>query len=63
MDRGGRVTEDASISVLQGRVLGGGGVINACDVVRPRRRTQFWKNKYGLTAFAPEKLAPLFSAR
>ena len=33
IDRGGRATSDLSVSVLQGRVLGGGGVINACDVV------------------------------
>ncbi|NUM53207.1 MAG: GMC family oxidoreductase [Candidatus Hydrogenedentes bacterium] len=57
MDRGGRVTEDASVSVLQGRVLGGGGVINACDVVPPPDGVlEFWKNKFGLTSFAPEEL-------
>ncbi|HEY6098176.1 MAG TPA: FAD-dependent oxidoreductase, partial [Anaeromyxobacter sp.] len=33
MDRGGRATADLSVSVLQGRVLGGGGVVNACDLV------------------------------
>ena len=59
MDRGARTTEDASIAVLQGRVLGGGGVINACDVVPPPDGVlEFWKTHFGLTTFAPEALRP-----
>ncbi len=56
MDRGGRATHDLSISVLQGRVLGGGGVINTCDVVPiPEGVLQHWATKYGLEDFAPEQ--------
>lgn len=56
MDRGGRATHDLSVSVLQGRVLGGGGVVNTCDVVPiPEGVLQHWSSKYGLEDFAPEQ--------
>ncbi|MBW2630129.1 MAG: NAD(P)-dependent oxidoreductase, partial [Deltaproteobacteria bacterium] len=56
MDRGGRATHDLSISVLQGRVLGGGGVVNTCDVVPiPEGVLHHWATKYGLEDFAPER--------
>jgi choline dehydrogenase-like flavoprotein len=59
MDRGGRATDDLAISVLQGRVLGGGGVINACDVVPIADPVlRHWQKKYGLADFSPEALAP-----
>ena len=59
MDRGGRTTSDLSVSVLQGRVLGGGGVINACDVVPPPEPVlRHWSKKYGLEDFAPERFGP-----
>lgn len=59
MDRGGRATHDLAISVLQGRVLGGGGVINASDVVPiPDGVARHWVRKFGLSDFAPEKMAP-----
>jgi choline dehydrogenase-like flavoprotein len=59
MDRGGRATHDLSVSVLQGRVLGGGGVINACDVVpSPEGVLRHWSMKYGLEDFAPERFQP-----
>lgn len=59
MDRGGRTTTDLSISVLQGRALGGGGVINACDVVPISDPVlRHWQRKYGLIDFSPEALAP-----
>ncbi|MEI8254936.1 MAG: FAD-dependent oxidoreductase [Deltaproteobacteria bacterium] len=59
MDRGGRSTTDLSITVLQGRVLGGGGVINASDVVPigdPVLR--HWQRRYGLADFSPEAMSP-----
>lgn len=59
MDRGGRVTEDVSVSVLQGRALGGGGVINVSDVVPiPHGVLHHWQKRHGLTDFSPEALAP-----
>lgn len=55
MERGGRATRDLSITVLQGRVLGGGGVINASDVVpAPDGVLEHWARRHGLTEFAPE---------
>ena len=54
MDRGGRASHDLSVSVLQGRVLGGGGVVNTCDVVPiPEGVLHHWATKYGLEDFAP----------
>ena len=59
VDRGGRTTEDMSISVLSGRVLGGGGVINACDVVPvPDAVWALWRKTYGLTDLTPEAMQP-----
>lgn len=59
MDRGGRATDDLSVSVLQGRALGGGGVINACDVVPIHDGTlRCWVKRHGLSGFTPEALAP-----
>jgi hypothetical protein len=59
MDRGGRATHDLSVSILQGRVLGGGGVINTCDVVPiPEGVLQHWATKYGLEDFVPERFKP-----
>jgi choline dehydrogenase-like flavoprotein len=59
MDRGGRATDDQSISILQGRALGGGGVINACDVVPiPDGVLAFWQRRYGLTGLTRAALAP-----
>lgn len=59
MERGGRVTSDLSITVLQGRALGGGGVINASDVVPiPDGVLEHWVEKHGLTELSPSALAP-----
>lgn len=59
MDRAGRATTDLSISVMQGRVLGGGGVINTCDVVPIGEGTlDTWRRRFGLTDFTAEALAP-----
>lgn len=58
-DRGGRMTSDLSIAILQGRVLGGGAVINSCDVVPfPAGVLEHWQRKYGLTDLTPATLAP-----
>ncbi|MGB5416839.1 MAG: GMC family oxidoreductase N-terminal domain-containing protein [Polyangiales bacterium] len=59
MDRGGRASHDLSVSVLQGRVLGGGGVINTCDVVPiPDGVLQHWAVTYGLEDYSPERFKP-----
>ena len=59
MDRGGRASEDLSVTVLQGRVLGGGPEINACDVVPiPAAVLHHWQKRHGLSSFTEEALAP-----
>ncbi|MCC6794119.1 MAG: GMC family oxidoreductase [Candidatus Hydrogenedentes bacterium] len=59
MDRGARTTEDMAIAILQGRVLGGGGVINACDVVPPPDGVfEHWRSKFGLSDFEPARMKP-----
>lgn len=59
MDRGGRATDDLSITILQGRVLGGGGVINASDVVPLGDAVlDHWQRTFGLTDFTPATLEP-----
>ena len=59
MDRAGRATEDLSITILQGRALGGGGVVNQCDVVSIHDQVlRLWQKRYGLAGFSPENLAP-----
>lgn len=63
MDRGARTTADLGVSVLQGRALGGGGVVNACDVVPIGEGVlRHWQRRFGLAAWSPEALAP-FQAR
>ena len=63
MDRGGRASHDLSVSVLQGRVLGGGGVINASDVVPPPDGVlDHWATKYGLADYAPDAFRPYVDA-
>ncbi|MBM4345372.1 MAG: GMC family oxidoreductase [Deltaproteobacteria bacterium] len=58
-DRGSRTNADRTISVLSGRVLGGGGVINACDVVPVHPQTwRYWQNVHGLADWSPEAMAP-----
>ena len=58
MGRGGRTTSDLSMSVLGGRVLGGGSVINACDVVPIHRSVlRVWQKQFGLSEYSAEALA------
>jgi len=59
MERGGRATTDLGVTVLQGRVLGGGGIINAADVVPIHDSVlHHWVKRWGLTDFTPEALEP-----
>lgn len=59
MERGGRATDDLSVNVLTARVLGGGGVINASDVVPiPSGVLRHWREAFGLSELTDEALAP-----
>ena len=63
MDRGGRTTTDLSVAVLQGRALGGGGIINASDVVPLHDEVlAHWRQHHGLTPFTAEALTPFRQA-
>ena len=59
MDRAGRMTSDLSVTVLQGRALGGGGVINASDVVPvPHGVWDHWVKRFGLNHLSAAAMAP-----
>lgn len=59
MDRGGRSTDDLSVSVLSARVLGGGGVINASDVVPIAEGVlAHWRRAFGLSDLTVETIEP-----
>ncbi len=60
-DRGTQATEDQSITVLQGRCVGGSTVVNYLDCFRsPPRLLAEWREKAGLTDLTPEHLDPLW---
>lgn len=59
-DRGNRATADLGISVLQGRALGGGTVVNWTTSFRtPDDVLGHWRDRFGL-AFTPALLRPHF---
>ncbi|MCB9694531.1 MAG: GMC family oxidoreductase [Alphaproteobacteria bacterium] len=61
-DRGGRSTADLAITVLQGRAVGGGTLINWTTCFRtPERILDHWAREHGCTLTA-EALAPSFAA-
>jgi len=63
MDRGGRATEDLAVTVLSARVLGGGGVINACDVVPLSEGVlAHWRRAFGLSDLTDAAIAPFARA-
>jgi choline dehydrogenase-like flavoprotein len=56
-----RQTEDGSITVLQGRSVGGSTVHNLCYAFRtPEPILALWREEYGLPSLTPEALAPSF---
>ena len=60
-DRGNRATADLSISVLQGRAVGGGTVVNWTTSYRtPDDVLGYWRDHEGL-ALTPAMLAPHFA--
>lgn len=57
--RGGQATKDLSVSVLQGRCVGGSTVVNAADVVRPDDRLlAMWERTHHVTGRRWADLAP-----
>src|SRR5436190_2674337 len=59
-DRGNRATADLSISILQGRAVGGGTVVNWTTSYRtPDDVLAFWRDRSGLS-LTPHALRPHF---
>lgn len=59
VERGGRFTDDMSVTILQGRGLGGGTLVNMSDVVSISDEVyRHWSRSYGLSSFTPERMKP-----
>jgi choline dehydrogenase-like flavoprotein len=62
-DRGGRGTLDQSITILQGRSIGGGTTVNWTSCYRtPERVLDLWAARFGVEGWGAEALAPHFAA-
>ena len=58
-DRGGRSTEDQSISILQGRGVGGSTVVNWTTCFRtPKTTLEHWQKRWGVTGLSYDDLVP-----
>ncbi len=56
-----RKTKDKAITILQGRTVGGSTTVNWTSSFRtPPATLAFWRDRYGLTEYSPELLAPWF---
>ena len=57
-----RKTEDKAITILQGRCVGGSTTVNWTSSFRtPPATLQFWQDRFGLSSYSPEALAPYFA--
>ncbi|NMM04760.1 GMC family oxidoreductase [Polaromonas sp.] len=57
-----RKTQDQAINILQGRCVGGSTTVNWTSSFRtPAPTLQFWQDKFGLSAYGAEDLAPYFA--
>ncbi len=57
----GRRTKDKGIVILQGRAVGGSTTVNWTTSFRtPPETLSFWRERYGLSDYTPELLAPWF---
>lgn len=62
-DRGTRATTDLAITILQGRVVGGGTTVNWTTSFRtPPRILEAWASRHGVTGWSADELAPHFAA-
>ncbi|MGV3619419.1 MAG: GMC family oxidoreductase N-terminal domain-containing protein, partial [Archangium sp.] len=56
---GNRTTDDLSITMLQGRSVGGGTTVNWCSSFRtPQRIVDRWKDQHGVDTVTTEALTP-----
>ena len=62
-EHGQRATADLSITILQGRTVGGSSAVNWTTSFRtPEAVLARWREAHGLSALTPEALAPHFAA-
>lgn len=62
-DLGNRTTDDLSISILQGRSVGGGTTVNWCSSFRtPKRILDHWREVHGVEGLSEEALTPHWEA-
>lgn len=60
---GNRTTDDLSISLLQGRSVGGGTTVNWCSCFRtPERILKLWRERHGVDTLSTEVLGPHWDA-
>ena len=58
-----RATADQAISILQGRTVGGGTVVNWTTTFRtPSHVLEHWRKRFGLTEYTDAELKPHFDA-
>jgi choline dehydrogenase-like flavoprotein len=56
-----RKTKDQAITILQGRCVGGSTTVNWTSSFRtPAATLAYWRDRYGLSEYTPELLAPWF---
>jgi choline dehydrogenase-like flavoprotein len=56
---GNRATDDLSMTILQGRSVGGGTTVNWCSSFRtPERILKVWREKHGVDTLSTEVLTP-----
>ena len=56
-----RMNKDASVSILQGRAVGGTTVVNWTSSFRtPARTLKHWGEHFGMDGLSPEEMAPWF---
>ena len=62
-EKGQRATDDLSISILQGRAIGGSTAVNWTTSFRtPDRVLEHWRRVHGIEGLGPADLAPHFAA-
>jgi len=58
-DHGNRATDDLSITILQGRGVGGGTLVNWTTCFRtPEATLALWRERHGLSDFTAERFGP-----
>jgi choline dehydrogenase-like flavoprotein len=58
-DHGNRATDDLAITILQGRGIGGGTLVNWTTCFRtPEATLALWRDRYGLADFTSARLVP-----